>query len=94
MLMDLPPKSAQDIQDEKRRGQRASVLALKYGKDVAQLTRIGVENPVAIDDTTYVVKISGHDTAGARIHHELQVDIENDTVGRRDDDAATGESNA
>lgn len=88
LLMDLPPKSEDDKREEKRQSQRASVLALKYGKNVAELTRIGVENPVPIDEVTYIVKISGHDSFGTRIHHELQVDIENDTVGKREKDRA------
>ena len=84
MLMDLPPKSEEEKREDKRLSQRASVLALKYGKSVAELSRIGVETPKRIDDTTYVVKISGHDSFGTRIHQELQVDIENDTVGKRE----------
>ena len=94
MLMDLPPKSAEEKERERRQDQRASVLALKYGKNVAELTRISVENPVRIDDTTYVVHISGHDSFGTRIRQELQVDIEQDTVGKRERDTDKKDPNS
>ena len=94
MLLDLPPKSAEEKEHEHRQFQRASVLALKYGKSVAELTRISVENPVRIDDTTFVVKMSGHDSFGTRIRLELQVDVEQDTVGKRERENSSGNSDS
>ena len=81
LMMDLPPKSAEDLQDERKRVQRASVLALKYAKNDKNLTRIGVGTPDSIGEQLFCVNVSGDDPEGARCYIELQVDTLNDLVG-------------
>ena len=81
LMMDLPPKSAEDLQDERKRVQRASVLALKYAKNDKNLKRLGVGTPDSIGEQLFRINVSGDDSAGKRCYIELQVDTLNDLVG-------------
>ena len=81
LMMDLPPKSAEDLQDERKRVQCASVLALKYAKSDKNLKRIGVGTPDSIGEQLFRINVSGDDSEGTRRYIELQVDTLNDLVG-------------
>ncbi|MFP6581623.1 MAG: hypothetical protein VCD00_03615 [Candidatus Hydrogenedentota bacterium] len=82
LLMDLPPKSKEEREEERKRSQRASILALKYAKSEAYLTKIGVESPQPIDEYVFRVKISGTRADNQTCMLELQVDTSSDMVGQ------------
>jgi hypothetical protein len=67
--------------EELRKDQtRASVLALKFAKNELELEKVGIQNPVLIENSVFSVKIQGNDKSEQRLHIELKVDCENKTV--------------
>ena len=67
--------------EELRKNQtRASVLALKFAKNDLELEKIGIQNPVLIEECVFSVKIQGNDKSEQRCHFELKVDSEKRTV--------------
>lgn len=73
-LSDLDPKPGLSAAEEASLKKRISVLALKYGKNEAKLTKIGVKTPLRGRENCYCVQISGHDSQGQRQHVDLEYD--------------------
>jgi hypothetical protein len=73
--------------------QRASVLALKYGKNEARLAKIGVKSPVPIDETGFQVELTGHDATGETHCLKLKVNPETGDVRPFEVDSAAKQGN-
>ena len=70
---------------------RASVLALKYGKNTLGLSRIAVRSPDWQHDALYQVEISGADPEGISQKLILLVDAESDTIEPKEENTETAE---
>ena len=79
-LSDLKTHRRVTREELRKNRTRASLLALKHAKDDMELNQIRMQNPIHIEDSTFTVKVTGHDETGSIRYVELRVNIENRTV--------------
>jgi hypothetical protein len=77
---DIVPKSKVETENQRIAKQRASILALKYGKNEARLAKIGVKSPVYVENMTFRVDLTGVDATGDAHNLQLVVDTKSDDV--------------
>lgn len=70
-------QSSQESEAVQAMKRRASVLALRYAQDEADLTQIGVEEPVqwGSENHVYRVNVNGYTPDSVSVGLQLQVDI-------------------
>lgn len=93
LLTDFAPTTLVETKEQRAFKQRACVLALKYGKNEAKLTRIGVKDPVPIDVVLFQVELTGHDATGQACHLKLEVNSESGVVKRYETETAVTPGN-
>ncbi len=82
LLGDFTLKKPAETAEQRTWKTRASVLALKYGKNEAMLAKIGVRTPVLIQESQFRVDLTGLDATGKTHRLELEVDAESGVVRR------------
>ena len=82
LVSSKPRLSPEDIMQSKK----ASILALKYAKNKARLTKIGVESPQSLPDGLFNVKVFGLNITGARVNLKLEVNPDTKDIAIADAD--------
>jgi hypothetical protein len=84
LIADLTGKpvkeTEQETQEQKNWKTKASILALRFAKNDKNMTKIGIKQPVLIENARFRVKLTGHDPQGQIQNLELEIDaITNET---------------
>lgn len=80
LVGDLLPNSPVNVEEQREKQSRASILALKYGKNEANLTKIGIKAPIVAGDGLYRVEVSGKDAVGENTTIRLEININSGTA--------------
>jgi len=79
-LSDIKTSRRETREELQKNRTRASVLALKYAKNDLALTRIGLESPKFLKESTFTVQVTGFDQAEATQNIQLTVNTETRSV--------------
>lgn len=91
LLGEIPTVSPKESDEQRAWKQRASVLALKFGKNEARLARIGVKNPVLVEGSRFIVELTGTDATGDVHNLELLVDSDAEVVNRVETESSSSQ---
>jgi hypothetical protein len=80
-LKDLVPLEVSDPEEERKIIQKVSVLALKFTKEEGKLTKIGVREPIRVDENLFTVVVSGHDSSGQTKKLKLGINLATREMG-------------
>ena len=92
-LVDSVPKRAEDLAEKALLSKRASILALKHGKNEAKWTKIGVKEPLWVQDSLYRVQIFGHDGLDKRCLRTLEIDVASGAIRHLENSTSTPQEN-
>lgn len=80
-LKDLVPVESADPEEERKILQQVSILALKFTKKEGNLTKIGVREPIRVDENLFTVEVTGHNVGGETQSFKLGINLATREMG-------------
>jgi hypothetical protein len=77
---DLVPSKSRLSPEDVLQSKKAGITALKYAKDQARLTQIGVELPQPLPDGLFSVNVFGLNITGVKINLTLEVNPDSEDI--------------